>query len=184
MANIDAPFGLRALLNQAGTAPDIMEVEADAGGSSIGEGSLVYIIAGTGTDNEVVDIWDGTTDVPILGAAVHQRATGDTTRTLLVYSDPEQRYEVQVDDGTITHASDLVGSHFTVTTPTGINSNTQQSTTELTGASGQAAADADNVLLGVRLSRDPEVDYTTANPTVVVKIAHSRHIFGSDGGVA
>jgi hypothetical protein len=184
MANVDAPFGLRAIRNLMGKTPALREYTCDAGGSNIYEGSIVYVIAGTGTDDEVVDIWDGTTDVPLLGVAAHKRLTADSERTLAVYVDVDQEYEVQVDDGSLTHESDYVGSHFTVTNATGGTAATNQSITEVTGASGQAAADADNVLLGVSKSRDPEVDYTTANPTIIVKIAHARHIFGSDGGVA
>lgn len=184
MANTDAPFGLRALRNLMGKTPAIREYTADSGGSHIYEGALVYVIAGSGTDDETIDVWDGTTDVPLIGVAAHKRLTTDSERTLAIYVDPHQEYEVQVDDNSLTHESDYVGSIFNVVNSTAGDAATNQSTTELDGDSAAATADASNVLLGVSKSRDPEVDYASANPTVVVKIAHARHIFGSDAGVA
>lgn len=172
MANIDAALGLRAVTSQAGTTPSMHEYEADAGGANIAEGQIVVLIAGSGTDNEVVNGWDGAagTGVNMIGVAAQKRLTADAARTLLVYDDPDQEYEIQVDDGSITHASDLVASLFAVIAATGRNTLTDQSTSELDGSSATATESGTVPLLGLRLGRDPENDFTTANPNVVVRL--------------
>ncbi len=184
MANSDAPFGLRAIRNMKGGTPAIREYTADAGGSDIFEGTPVIVIAGSGTDDEVVDVFDGSTDVPLLGVAAHQRLTADSTRTLAVYVDVEQEYEIQVDDNSLTHESDYVGSYFRMINASSGTAATGQSIAEIDGSSATGTIATTDRFMGVSKSRDPEVDYTTANPTIIVKIAHAFHIFGSDAGVA
>ncbi len=183
MANTDAPFGLRAIRNMMGKSPAIREYTADAGGSDIFEGSPVALIVGSGTDDEVADVW-GDTDIPLLGVAAHKRLAADTIRTIAIYVDPDQEYEIQVDDNSLTHESDYVGSYFSLVNEAAGTAATGQSTAEINGDTATGTIASTERFMGVSKSRDPEVDYTTANPTIIVKIAHAFHAFGSDGGVA
>lgn len=186
MANTDAPFGLRALRNLIGKTPALREYTADAGGSHIYEGALVMVIPGSGTDDETIDVWAAASANPILGVAAQARLTTDTERTLAVYVDPDQEYEIQVDDGTFTHESDYVGSYLTLTGVGSGDSDTNQSIMEVDGSvAGAAASTTTAVVLGVSKSRDPEnSDYSSANPNVVVTISAKQHVFGGDIGVA
>jgi hypothetical protein len=181
MANLDSPKGMSAIQG-AGTAPEVREYLCGAG--DFPAGAMVNFIAGSGTDDIVLEVWDGSSAEPIVGVLVHEVLTADTVRTALVYTDPRQLFEIQVDDNSFTHMSDYVGGYFVVVNATAMDSNTNRSTMEIDGSTaGVAASSATAVLLGVDKSKDPTVDYTAANPRIITQIASARHAFSGDVGV-
>lgn len=181
MANLDAPFGLRAITSRAGTVPQIHEYVADAGGNNIYAGSFVRIIAGSGSDAEVVDgvASDTAPGLSLIGVAVHARLTTDTERTVLVYDDPDQEYEIQQDSDTsnLESASDFVGTRFTVVNGQDGSLTTRQSIMELDSTSGATTDDGTLPLIGLRFARDAENDITSNNSRLVVKICDINHIY-------
>jgi hypothetical protein len=163
----------------AGTAPHIQEYQVDTGDIAR-EGQIVFMIAGNGTDDDVIQGWDGSsTGVgQIVGVMAESIVVADTDRTARVYSDPNQIFEIQA-DGALTNMTDYVGSYFEVTNADAGNALTGRSTGELETGTADTTIDTINVLLGYDKVRDPEVDYTATNPRVQVKIAPQAHIFGS-----
>lgn len=184
MANTDAPFGLRPVNNAYGTAPTIREYEADTA-RHIYQGQLVNFITGTAGTADKVEGWDGSTATLLYaGVAAHYLASTSSDRKLLVYTDMDQEYEIQVDDDSLADNADFVGVLFDVVNGDAGSSTTLQSTAELDGDSGTATHSNAVYLQGVRKVSDPDVDYSSANPRVIVKIHPLSHAFGGDDGVA
>ena len=182
MANSNAPFGLRPITSAGGTAPRVHEYKVTVG-FNVFEGSLVIAVAGSG--NNVIQIVPSplnATSAQIVGVAAQKRFTTDTDRAILVYDDPNQEYEIQVDSGAspiFDEDADCVFSHFPTINPAAGNTTTGLSSMELDGSGPVDAASDTAVLLCLRRSRDVSVDFTSVNPKVVVRITASRHLFGS-----
>lgn len=185
MANNNAPFGLRPVSNPAGTAPWVITFKADTG-RAIYQGQLVNLITGGAGTADKVEGWDGSTGTSLkAGVAAHYRATADSNRDIAVYVDPNQEYEIQVDDDTLADNADFVGVLFGVVNGEVGSTNTLQSSGELNGDSGTATFNnASAFLQGIRKVTDSEVDYTTANPRVIVKIHPAGHFLTASAGAA
>lgn len=184
MANTDFPFGLRAITNQAGTAPQMHEYTAATAGT-LYEGQPVAI----NTTGQVV-AYSGTPTGGnrYLGVAVHHRGSSDTARTLLVYDDPEQEYEVQVDDNSVTLVGDLIGRNFSLTSISSGSGTTLQSKAEVDGSTGSTVAVTANTVhevKGLRFSSDPQNDLSAVSwQRIIVKFNPGAHIFAAeDAGV-
>jgi hypothetical protein len=177
MANLDAPRGFNPLRNPAGTTPAIAYYEA-AAGEDIFIGTLCYL---DNTAGEIYAFVDGvTTGVgQIVGVATNYVASGDTTRTVGVTSDPMQEYEIQCEANTITDIGDIVGQYFPpVNSETG-SAATGRSAAELDDAEGNTSVATDEVLLGLRLSGAINDDASLANNNVVVMVAPEAHLYHS-----
>lgn len=138
MANLDAPRGYRAVSNGiAGTAPRVTKYTAKAS-LALGEGDLValnstgQVIAYNTTDAAAGDL---------IGVAAHPISATLSDRSLLVYDDPEQIFEVQADDNSLTVVADYLFKCFKPVIAT-LNTTTLQSKHELDGSSGTATSGA------------------------------------------
>lgn len=171
--------GLSAIIG-AGTAPRIRHYNVDTG-VALQEGELAYMIAGSGTDDDVILPWDGgaTGGASLVGVAQHTVESGDSDRAAAIYIDPMQEYEIQI-DGNPTHKSDFVGSFFGVTGATAFQSLTGRSQMELDLSSLAAAPTTTLVLLAVDGASDPDQNLGTADEArAIVRVAMSQHLFGS-----
>ena len=180
MANTDAPFGLRPISTQAGTAPQ-MHTYTVASSVTIYEGQPVALDT-SGTANT----YTGTAAAGdrLLGAAAYYVAGAATDRTLHVYDDPTQEYEIQVDDNSVTLATALIGRNFSFTNVKSGNGTTLQSQAELDGSTGSTVSYNLTVvhpIKGLRFSSDPENDTSAVSWTkVIVKINPGAHIFAAE----
>ena len=134
-----APRGLRPIRGEYNAAPKIETYLAKAG-DVVGEGQLVCIAA-TG---RVISYTDALAVAGnVLGVAAHYvaaaaTATGPVTRELQVYTDPNQLYEIQANDATITNIAACLGAFFDVIAPASQNVTLQTSIMELDGSSARA----------------------------------------------
>jgi len=184
MANIDFPAGLRAINNgKAGTAPQVNPYTLKAS-TAVYEGEPMAM----NTTGQVVG-WTATptTALRFVGAAVHPLTSSTTTQSLLIYDDPDQLYEIQMDDNTVTGPGGFVGANFSFVNTTGGNTTTLQSIAELDGSTATSGHTTTvcSPLQGIRVSTDPENDITLANARVIVKIHPLYHLFASEqAGIA
>ena len=126
MSNVDAPRGFRAIRGDYNAAPKL-ETYGVTAAIEIGEGQPVCIAA-TGL---VVSYTDALALAGnILGVAAHYVAAAAVDRELQVYTDPNQLYEIQFDDNTVTDIAGCVGALFDIVNPTTINTTLQTSSAE------------------------------------------------------
>lgn len=186
MSNADSAFGMAPVNNPDGSAPLIRTYDATTT-RHIYRGQLVVLETGSASADALAEGWDGSTnETTFLGVAAHYRGTGDADRSLAVYADPDQEYEIQVDDDsspTFPGQADFVGAFFPILNGAAGSSTTLDSTAELDGSGGSATI-TNLEVQGVRIVTDPRVDYSSVNQRVIVKIPHALHVFGSGGGVA
>ncbi len=178
MANLDHPSGFRPVSNGiAGTAPRITEYTALTN-ILIGEGDLVginttgLVIAYTTTDADAGDV---------LGVAAHPLAAAQTDRSLLVYDDPEQTYEAQVDDATLTNASLYLFKYFDIV-KTAANGTTLQSKQEIDGNTGTAALAAANAVQIVGRSKAINNEADVSFTRYICRIVPQAHIRSASAG--
>lgn len=134
MANVDAPRGLRAIRGAHNSAPRL-ETFGVTAAIEIGEGQIVCLAA-TGL---VVSYTDALALAGgIIGVAAHYVAAAAVDRELQIYTDPDQVYEIQADDATITNVAAFRGAFFDVVNPASVNTTLQTSITELDGDSAAA----------------------------------------------
>ena len=139
MANIDAPRGLRPIRGEYNSAPKL-ETFLSKDGDIVGEGQIVCIAA-TGRVISYTSALGVAGNV--IGVAAHyvaaaSTATGPVTRELQVYTDPNQLYEIQADDATITNIAACIGAFFSVVNPVAQNVTLETSLMELNGSSAAA----------------------------------------------
>lgn len=136
-SNVDAPRGLRAVRGKSNAAPQLETFEATAA-IEIGEGQIVCLAA-TGllvSYTDALALAGG-----VIGVAAHYlaaAAVAGSAREVQVYTDPDQVYEVQADDSTITDVAGFRGAFFDVLNPISINTTLETSLTELDGSSASA----------------------------------------------
>ena len=178
MANTDRPFGLRAVDNPSGTAATLRPYTVKAS-TAIYEGMIValnstaQIIGYTTTDAVAGDL---------VGVASHPVASTDTDRTLMVYNDPRQRYEIQADGADITASTVYLYKFAPLTNGASGNTTTMQSKAELdsSGLSSTLGTAATNIkclqILGVsdNIKNEEAVAYTR----YIVQIAPPCHLNG------
>jgi len=182
-SNIDIPFGFRAVENGvAGTVPRLREYTVKSA-VAIYEGDLV----GINTTGEIIGYTTTDADAgDIVGVAAHPVLAAATDRALQVYDDPEQIYEAQADDATLTNASLYLFKYFDIVKTTG-NTTTLQSKHEIDGDSGTAALAAANAVQIVGPSLDPRnvISATSSWAKFLVRIvpqAHIRSASAADSG--
>lgn len=174
--NVDAARGFVPVRNQNGTEPTISHYVAKDS-TIVGAGAL---LAYDLTDETVSPfVGDGTDDAALVGVAVHGIAAATSDRTIAVYSDPYQEYEVQADDTSIADLGDIIGLFFPITNSAAetLIGSRYVSTAEINAGSGVIAYAATTVVQGIRLGRTPPNVFGEW-ATVVVRIAHQAHLFG------
>lgn len=154
MANLDRPFGLRAITaGVAGTAPQITRyVVSSTLATQIGEGDILY---GSALGPHALSTFTGTADQihSIIGVAAHYvAATPGSGVTLDVYSDPDQLYEVQADDNTLNTVAELLEmtGQYAEATVGNANTLTGQSIHELDGDTVTSVRTEEEILQIVR----------------------------------
>lgn len=134
--NINAPMGLRAVRGEYNSAPKL-ETFTAAVGQTFYEGQIVCISA-SGVLMPYTDaraLAGG-----IIGVIAHYMPSSATDRECQVYSDPNQVFEIQADDSSISAVSGYRGALFDVVNPTTGNTTTLQSKTELDASSATVMA--------------------------------------------
>lgn len=143
MANIDAPRGFRAARNEYNSAPKIETLTA-IGSTNIFMGEIVCY----NSTFQVVKYTDALArSGKIIGVAAHFLPSARTDRSLQVYTDPRQVYEVQADDATLTNAGLYGGELFDIVNPTSGNTTLGHSISELDASSGLESIGTTEALL-------------------------------------
>lgn len=132
MANLDFPAGFVPVRPEYGAAPKVEEF-------TVADTTLIYqyqpvIVNSDGLIAAAThhNLQDGQG----IGVAAHTVSSAASDRTILVYTDPEQEYEMQVDDATLTGAGEAIGRLFRITGIGSGNATTLQSIAEIDGSSG------------------------------------------------
>ena len=132
MANKDFPGGMVPVRNEAGTTP---KLESFTAAASI----LIYqympvVLNGDGLVAIATHalLEDGLG----IGVAAHTVSATATDRSILVYTDVDQEYEMQSDDTTLTGKGAAIGRLFRITSIGSGNATTLQSTAEIDGDTG------------------------------------------------
>ena len=177
MANLDAPLGFNPIRNPFGTTipSDPYEVTASQG---VAPGTICYL-----TDAGTIQAYTGTTlgAKAIIGAAMGSVASGATLRDVEVANHPDQEYEVQSDDNTLTLITDLIGANFAGVNIATVHTTLIQSRGEINGNTGTSinSATAIRPFRGLRFSRAADDDAAQSFNNIVVKVNSFNHIFGA-----
>ncbi len=132
MANPDVPNGLKPVVGD-GRLPRINTYKVAAGyGSVIGQHGPVILVAGFVQQAATPLAADKT----LLGVACHNVQATGVERSIAVYDDPDQEFEGQFNDNTITTEATVVGNNFAITGVAAINAVTGFSQVYLYGAGG------------------------------------------------
>jgi hypothetical protein len=96
----------------------------------------------------------------VIGVAAHHVSTAATERTVAVFTDPGQLFEIQADDNSLTALTDYKGALFKMLTPSAGNVTTLQSKAELDASSATAVTGVTNTditpLRVEAIATDPE----------------------------
>ncbi len=181
MANLDAPMGFNPIRNPHGnTVPsDPYTVTAS---QAVAPGTIVYM-----TDAGTIQAYTGTTTgrTNILGATLGSVAAAATDRVVEVANSPEQEYEVQTDDNSVTLVTDGLHANFAGTNLATVNTTLIQSRGEIDGSSATSVNNSTTVapFRMLRFSRAADDVATQSYNNVVVKINSLNHINGTGSGV-
>ena len=132
MANKDFPGGMVPIRNESGTAPKLEPFTAAA---SIEIGQYAPLIL-DGDGKVALATHALLEDGMGIGVSAQYLSSTATDREILVFSDPDQEYEMQVDDATLTGKGEALGRLFRITSITSVNSTTGQCTAEIDGDTG------------------------------------------------
>jgi len=183
MANVDRPFGFRAVQNVAGTAPEIRHFSATTN-TTFYQGQPVAL-----ADTGLLVAWTTTTAVTgnTVGVAMYgvTGAAGSATPDVAVYVDPDQVYEVQSDDSSLTVATDYLGALARTVNHSAGNATLLRSSGELDGSSatsvtGKAATNVAPLhILDIADGIDNEIGSSISWTRFKVKFIPSVHLYGS-----
>jgi len=174
MANVDFPKGFRPITNFAGTAPRLTTYTA-VDSVAFYEGQPVAL---NGDGKVCAWVVDATYYKTGLGVVAGYLAVATTDRTVQVYDDVNQEYEVQSDGATIAGIGTLIGINFGVTNISSGTASTGQSIAEITHDSGSASNDSTTPrpFRGIRFATDPKNEIASTNPRIIVKMNQKNHI--------
>ncbi len=175
MANLDRPFGFRAIRNEAGTAPKIRAFTAKA--VEIFQGQMCQVDVSAG-HVEPIGSTVASGDNWLLGAAQHYKDAADTV--VYVSYDPEQQYEIQADDdGTaLTELLVFCQNFDVINGDTGVAA-TGQSNTEIDQSSSSNTSTEGFKALGIA----KEIGNVYGdNMVLIVKINAGKHAFTNATG--
>lgn len=135
MANKDFPGGMVPVRNEHGTVPKL-EPFTVADSTEI----FMYQPLAVNGDGLVIPLTHHLAeDGKCIGVSSQYLSATATDREIMVYSDPEQEYEMQSDDATLTGKGATIGRLFRINNIGSGNSTTGQSTAEIDGSSGASA---------------------------------------------
>lgn len=178
MANIDSPNGLRAVKAKYGAAPQRRKYLVKAS-TAIYEGAPVCL-------NTTGNIVAYTTTLAIAGQVVgvadEYVSTTRTDRSIFVLDDPQQLFEMQSDDATLSLLTDYLGKLVKMTNATTGHTTLLHSKAEIDGDSGTSVQGtaATNIVPLMIVGESQSIGNTP-------KIIHSRyqvkfipkvHVFG------
>ena len=176
MANADLPFGLRATNNPNGDTPRVKHYTALAS-TTFYEGQPVALNT-TGHVTTYTDALALTGN--IIGVTAAPMSSTATDRSIPIFDDPLQEFEIQSDDATIAALNTYLYRLFDVTNPNAGNATTLQSTCELTGASGALVAGTSAATMRILtcVGASPNIENTNlvTNSRYIVKITPANHI--------
>ena len=182
MANVDAPFGFRALRNKSGGTTVPTNPYVASGTNAVYDGALMYL-----TDAATVTMWTGTGTgrLQLIGVSAHQLTASSSSRELLIYDDPAQEFEVQSDDDSLTALTDFLHANLAPITPATGNTTTLQSISEIDGSSATTVNNSTTirVLRGLRFSGNIGQDTSTSFVNIVVRINDVNHLNGAAVGI-
>ncbi len=167
------------------TTPKVREYHvADATTNSIGQGHPV-ILEATGTVTRLATIAGSSLFV---GVAAHFVSRSGTGRTVAVYDDPRQLFEVQLDDNSATNRAAIVGLNFRAVSANTYNSTTHQSMILLDGSLGAATSSTLGLSFfkAIALSRNVDKDETGASVSYIGVIGQfnpETHVWAKDSSV-
>lgn len=166
MANIDSPNGMRAVRAKYGTAPERQKFLVKAS-TEIFEGAPVCF-------NTTGNIVAYTTTLAIkgmvAGVADEYVAAAQADRSIYVYHDANQLFEMQSDDNSLTALTDYLGKLFTFTNATTGHSTLLHSKAEIDGNTGTSVqGTAATNIQPIQIVKESE-DIGNAK-----KILHSRY---------
>lgn len=179
MANIDDPNGFTPTQGVGGSAGHRIReyVVAAAYGTDIGIGALCMM-----DDGEVIIAAAGAVgaaDAMVVGVAASQSKVTGVARTVLIYDDPDQVFEGQLDDNTQTTRATMVGKNFAHVTGA-TNALTGRSTDEVDGTTPDDA-DGAHYLHCIDVVTTPRNgnDVSAANTRILFKITGFAHFHGN-----
>ena len=178
MANIDSPNGMRAVVAKYGAAPRRRKYLVKAS-TAIYEGAPVCL-------NTTGNIVAYTTTLAIAGQVVgvadEYVSTTRTDRSIYVLDDPDQLFEMQSDDASLTALTDYLGKLFTFTNATTGHTTLLHSKAEIDGNTGTSVqGTAATNIHPIMIEKESQAIGNT------VKVIHSRyqvkwipkvHVFG------
>jgi hypothetical protein len=131
MANLDAPYGFCPVRGEYNAAPRL-ETFTVASSVTVYQGMPVCL----NTTGQIVAYTDALALAgAVIGVAAHPVTSAATTRNLQVYSDPNQVFEIQADDNSLTQVADYLGGLFDIVNPTSGNTTLMHSIAELDASS-------------------------------------------------
>jgi hypothetical protein len=143
------------------------------GGTPIGKHEIVLLVSGVCTG------WvAGGDDGQILGVAANFVSSSGSGRTCMVYDDPNQVFEAQMDDNTVTTEADGLGACFKITDGAP-NAVTGISTQEIDGDT-EGSAGVLTCLQAVQLGQGIFNSAADSWTRWQVKIVPNQHVFGRD----
>jgi len=180
MANTDYAMGLVPVTGKSGAAPQMHEYTAVTS-ATIYQGEPLALVSGKLIGYGAT----ATHRFTFVGAAAHPRLGTDSTNKVLVYDDPDQEFEVQLDSASngVTGIVGLVGVNFVLLTPTSGSSTTYQSSCELDDSSGGAANCSTTILpfVGLRKAGDSSNSWASTHTNVIVKCNPENHVWATHG---
>lgn len=178
MANTDAPRGLNAVKAKYGTAPERRKFTVKAS-TEIFENAPVCL----NTTGEIV-AYTKTLAVAgqVAGVASEYKSSTETDRTIYVFDDPNQLFEIQSDDSSLTALADYLGKVFSFVNPTTGSSTLLYSKAELDGSSGTSVLGTNTTTIRPLhvLDQSDQIGHTDdgANSRFVVRFVPQVHFKG------
>ena len=178
MANIDSPNGMRAVKAKYGTVPQRRKYLVKAS-TEIFEGAPVCLNT---TGNIVAYTTTLAIKGQVVGVADEYVSTTRSDRSIFVFDDPAQLFEMQSDDNTLSLLTDYLGKVFTFTNATTGHATLLHSKAEINGDTGTS-------VLGTLATQIQPIMIEAESGSIgnAKKILHSRyqvrfipkvHVFG------
>ena len=166
MANIDSPNGMRAVKAKYGTAPERRKYLVKAS-TAIYEAQPVCFNT---TGNIVAFTTTLAIKGQVAGVADEYVSTTQTDRSIYVYDDPNQLFEMQSDSADLTVLTDYLGKLFLFTNATTGHTTLLHSKAEITGSSGTS-------VLGTLATQIQSIQIVKESDDIgnTKKILHSRY---------
>ena len=182
MSNLDGAKGFSPLRNPYGNEIPVEEFTA-AATNVIYPGQILYQNA-----SGLVRVWTGTATgyQQLVGGAVGAKSAADADRKILCSHAPDQEYEVQTDDNSVTVVADCVGANFEGTNLSAVSAVRGISLAELDGSTATTINQSTVIapFRCIRVSRAIEGSDVSASWTrVVVRINAANHYLSANAGI-